>query len=68
MSGQKFMLRVVPAKGAAYTLELATREVADEAAQRLVAAGEGHASLYSVQHLQDYWHKSTATQDRDLVA
>jgi hypothetical protein len=62
-----YMIFMAPAKGAPYTLGFEDRQTAEEAAQRLVAAQGGHASLHLVQHLQDYWHRAS-TLDRDLVA
>ena len=67
-----YMLQVSPAKGATYTLQFSDRAVADETAQRLVTAFGGHAKLYQVSHLHDYWHRdtrpTTRPTDTDLVA
>lgn len=63
-----YMLRVYPKTGMPYDLPFSDRTVADEAARRLVAANGGHASLTSVQHLQDYWNRTAVPSDKDLVA
>jgi len=65
-----YMLRISPPTGVSYTLEFSERPVADETARRLVAAFGGHANLYYIQHLGDFWDPRVSPKalDCDLVA